>query len=81
MTTKTAPTSEIETMGERLERIRRRTGLSALAAGKALGMGRHRIRFVERDMASPTTDELVKAAILYKVDFDFLIAPAREMAS
>jgi transcriptional regulator with XRE-family HTH domain len=73
-----------ETLGERLQRARRRKGLTAVSAAAGLSLNRSRLAQFEADGAVPTLEQLACLARLYSCDFDWLVAPfvpAAEMAS
>ena len=62
------------TFGEKLQALRRRTGMSQDMLAEKLEVSRQAVSKWERDEAMPETDKLVRIAKLFDISLDELLS-------
>ena len=62
------------TLGEKLQALRRRTGMSQDMLAEKLEVSRQAVSKWERDEAMPETDKLVRIAKLFDISLDELLS-------
>ena len=66
------------TFGEKLQKLRQKTGMSQDALADKLGVSRQAVSRWERDETMPETDKVVQIAEIFGVTTDYLLRQAEE---